>query len=206
MTTCDWTAIRAAFPLTEVPLWSGVVLRPLEQSDCDALSEIMAGDPEMTWPRKAWTRENVDYLLGLRLKHYADYGFGPYAILRSGRLIGMAGAQVWDYAPCSIEVLAYVARSEWSRGLAVRVLNWTIERAATFGDVKSIYAATRPENVRAVRLARGLGFAEAGAGEHYGYPAMFWQLSLDDVPNEASLGRHISPGSSERDARFRRRS
>lgn len=183
MTNCDWKPVQKAFPLEQIAFRAGIVLRPLEASDLDALCLFMTGDAEMTWPRKPWSRGNVEYLLSLRFKHYSDYGFGPYAIVKNGNVIGMAGAQVWEYAECGIEVLAYVARPYWSTGLAPRVLMWTLMRARHVAGLKYVYAAVRPENERAIRLTQRLGFEETSRGEHYGYPAKFLRLDLQKLPD-----------------------
>jgi RimJ/RimL family protein N-acetyltransferase len=146
--------------------------------DLHGLASIMTGDSEMTWPRKVWSTPNVEYLLNHRLAHYRQYGFGPYAIIKGGALVGMAGVQVWDYAPCSIEVLVYVARPLWSRGLAAHAMQWVLQRAKDVAHEPVLYAATRPENARAERIAKRSGFTKIGSGEHYGYLANFWKLEL----------------------------
>lgn len=175
---CDWSPIARAFPLADLTLENGIVLRPLTAHDSAALAMILTGDPEMTWTRGVWKQENVDYLLSLRLKHYETYGFGPYAVMIGENLKGMIGVQVWDYQPCSVELLAYVARSEWSRGLATDLGRWVVARCRDLADLQVIYAATREENERSNKLAARLGFVRTGHGQHYGHPAVFWEMQL----------------------------
>ena len=175
---CDWGPIRRAFPLQQVELWEGLVLRPLTAIDLDDLCQFMTGDPEMTWPRVRWNRDNVSYLLNLRLKHYADYGFGPYAVEINGKLVGMAGVQVWAESPCAVEMLAYIDRELWSKKIGTRLLTWVVERARASGGIKELFAATRAENRRAENLSKRIGFREIGRGQHFGHEAIKWKLLL----------------------------
>lgn len=173
---CDWSSIIRAFPLQHVRLDEQLELRPLTLSDLDSLVDFMVGDAEMTWTQKSWRRENVEYLLSVRLSHYEEYGFGPYGVLIRGALKGMSGVQVWPYAECAIEQVAYIARSEWSKGLATRLLKWGIQQARDVAGVKVLYAATRKDNPRSIGITRKLGFRTIGEGEHFGYPSLFWEL------------------------------
>ena len=175
---CDWEAIRNAFPLSPINLDQGISLRPLQLADLDALCLFMTGDPEMTWPRTSWARSNVEYLLEFRLKHYQNYGFGPYGVLLDGRLIGMAGVQVWEETTCSIELLVYLAKEVWLKGLGRKLLIWIIDAARSSGKIKEIYAATREDNNRAINLARRVGFQEFGKGIHFGHPAIKWIIHI----------------------------
>src|SRR5439155_6819065 len=144
-TVLVWERLRAAFPLTSLET-EGVILRPLEADDLERLTEILSGDPEMTWPRITWTVENARYLLGLRLQHYERYGFGVYGIEGpDGGLIGMGGPQVWRDGSSDIEVLAYVEKKQWSQGTASVVLKWTLVRAFEIAQIEHVFAATRPE-------------------------------------------------------------
>jgi L-amino acid N-acyltransferase YncA len=90
----------------------------------------------------------------------------------------MAGVQVWDDKPCSVELLAYVAKDIWSLGIGTRLLRWIIDIARQSGFIHEIFAATRAENERAISLARRVGFTEIGHGTHYGYPSIKWVLAL----------------------------
>lgn len=177
---CDWTRVRLAYPLSEIEVGEGLRLRPLREEDLGRLCDFMTGDPDMTWPRVSWSRENVSYLLGLRLKHYAEFGFGPYGVDMGNTLIGMAGVQTWDYEPCSVELLTYIRKENWAGGLGTRLLRWVVDQAREYKIGDYIYAATRQENERANNLARRLGFEETGHGVHFGYPSIKWRMSLLD--------------------------
>lgn len=181
---CDWSAVRKAFPLERIRINGRILLRPLKADDIDKLSEFLVGDPEMTWTHKAWTRENIKYILSLRLDHYASYGFGPYGVVLDGELRGMVGMQVWEFEECAIEQVAYIAKAEWSQGLATMLLRWGIRRARDVGQLKELYAATRADNQRSIGITERLGFVRIGEGKHFGYPAIYWRLSLGCESNE----------------------
>jgi len=172
---CDWGDIINAFPLKKLWVTHTLNLRPLTKQDSVELGDFLSGDPEMTWTRKPWSRRNVDYLLSLRLSHYKQYGFGPYGIELDGKLIGMAGVQVWDYEPCSVEFLVYVAKSQWNQGYGTNLTKWIIDKCNDIPSLPFLYAATRPENTRINHIVKQLGFMKTGNGEHYGYPSIYWK-------------------------------
>ncbi len=176
--SCNWDVIKKAFPLTEISINNRLSLRRLYQSDAGLLGNFMIGDPDMTWPRVSWTQDNVDYLLGLRLKHYEDYGFGVYGVLLDNELIGMAGIQVWEYEPCSVEVLVYIAKEHWYKGYAVKIMRWLLNRIKVDTDLHELYAAIRLENTAAIKIAKFFKFSKIGENIHYGYPATIGKLQI----------------------------
>lgn len=174
---CDFEAIRTAFPLASLDLCEGVAVRPLHADDLPALTAFMSNDPEMTWTRRPWNEDNVAYLLGLRLKHYETWGFGPYGVVIEGNLAGMAGIQVWDESDCTVEALVYLARRYWSRGLGRRMLQAILNRAFDDAKVSQVFAATRPENLAAAAIAEAVGFIRVGEGVHFGCPSIEWRAT-----------------------------
>lgn len=171
--------LRAAFPLSTTQLRDGLLVRPLVESDLDDLVTILAGDPDMSWSRKPWSRTNVEFLLRHRLGHYLMYGFGPYAAVLDGHLLGMAGAQIWEEKSDAVELLAYVAKDQWGKGLATELLSWSLLRLEQFTNQSTVFATTRPENVRAARMVTRLGFQPIGKkSAHYGHEAITWRRDL----------------------------
>lgn len=170
--------LQGAFPLSKMGLSEEVTLRPLVLSDLDGMCSFLEGDAEMSWSRTPWTIENVSYLLAHRLRHYEDFGFGPYGVISEGGLVGMAGAQIWKEEESSVEVLVYLARDHWGRGLATELLTWSISRLKEFTNQEIVYASTRPENVRAVKMITNLGFEMIGRDTHFGHDAILWAKDL----------------------------
>jgi RimJ/RimL family protein N-acetyltransferase len=158
-------------------LGTEITARPLAESDAADLLAVLGDDPEMTWTRRSWNADNVGYLLRLRLEHYA-YGFGVYALEDGdGTFLGMAGLQFWDDDSEDVEVIAYVRKDRWARGIARTALEWCLK--VTFEEcpaVTRIVAATRHDNVAAQTLAKRLGMTVTGEGEHYGAPSIYWVL------------------------------
>lgn len=170
--------LAAAMPLhPQLVPETEITARPLNESDAAALLEVLGDDPEMTWTRRSWNADNVEYLLRLRLEHYA-YGFGVYALEDDdGTFLGMAGMQFWDDDSADVEVIAYVRKDRWAQGIARTALKWCVE--VTFEEcpaVTRIVAATRHDNVAAQTLAKRLGMTVTGEGEHYGAPSIYWVL------------------------------
>ena len=171
--------LKLAFPLSTIRVRNGLIVRPLVKSDLAELIAILAGDPEMSWSRSSWSRANVEYLLSHRLRHYDTHGFGPYAVILDGHLIGMAGAQVWEEGSEAVELLAYIAKSHWGRGLATELLGWSVMRLEHFTKQAHVFATTRPENARARSMVRRLGFQPMGKkSAHFGHEAITWRRKL----------------------------
>ncbi len=188
--------LAAAFPLRQIKFSNEILLRPLVKEDLSALTDIMAGDPAMTWTRNTWTQDNVSYLLRLRLTHYKDYRFGMYGVVDtlSGELIGMAGLQFWDDSSPDVEIITYIRRSDWNRGLATELSSWCCAHAfAECPSVERIVAATRHDNIAAQKVARRMAMSVTGEGEHYGARSIFWNVDRatfeEFVPSAADKSR-----------------
>ena len=175
-----WSLYQNAFPLIRHHIAADLFLRPLVLSDLNQMCDFLCNNPEMTWTRSSWKRNNVEYLLNYRLEHYDKFGFGVYGIEKSGDLIGMAGAQVWDESDATVEIVAYLSQEYWGFGIANLTLNWTMSQLAA-QHVQLVYAATAKGNSRSKRMIEALGFNISGHGKHFGKDAIFWKQSLSVV-------------------------
>jgi ribosomal-protein-alanine N-acetyltransferase len=173
-----WRQVAEAQPLKLIRV-EGVTLRPLNEADVDALCDIMLDDTSMNWPRVPWDRQNVEYVLGVRLQHYRDYGFGMYAIEEAGKVIGWSGAQVWQDDKGTVELGCFLARSHWGKGTGSQLIKWSADQIFTQTDMSEIYALTRPENEAAVGVCKKMGFIESGMTEHYGFDATIWKITRE---------------------------
>jgi RimJ/RimL family protein N-acetyltransferase len=171
-----WLQLAEAQPLKSIRVGE-LTLRPLNEEDVDPLCDIMLGDPSMNWPRVPWERHNVEYVLGLRLQHYRDYGFGMYAVEEAGKVIGWSGAQVWQEDKGTVELGCFLARSHWGKGTGTKLVQWSAVEIFTHTDIPELYALTRPENDAAVAICTKMQFVESGMTEHYGFDATIWKIT-----------------------------
>lgn len=151
----------------------------LRSDDLPQLLHLFANDPEGGWAPGGWTDDDVRFVLQLRLEHYAKYGFGVYAIRnQSAGLMGMAGAQVWiEDEPSDVEVVAFIGREYWRRGLADTVLTYVISELAA-ADLPRVLATTRPDNVKSAGMLTKLGFSRSGRVHHWEVDAVLWERLL----------------------------
>ena len=171
-----WLEVCQAQPLETVRVGE-LVVRPLMATDLDELCSFMLDDPEMNWPRVPWSRDNVEYVLGLRLQHYLKYGFGIYAVELQDKLIGWSGAQVWNESEGLIEVICFLKRTEWHKGIGSKLLCWTIKSLFELTSAQEIFALTRPDKGAGSALAQRVGFVETGVSTHYGIDAIVWSVN-----------------------------
>lgn len=169
-----------AFPLEHIDLpFEGLRFRPLDPADLKSLFEILGDDPEMTWPRRPWNEADVREVLEMRLSHYRRHSFGVYAVERDEdlSLIGMAGLQFWNESSPDVELVAYIRRSCWNRGIATRLLQVCVDRAFERTSLlPRIVAATRHDNPAAQKMIASLGLEPRGDVIHFGWPSKFWAI------------------------------
>ncbi len=176
--------LATAMPLRRVDLGGGVVLRPLTRDDLDRLVEIFAGDPAMNWSLTSWQPSNVEFVLDVRLQHYARYGFGLYAVEYDGALAGWSGLQFekqeHPQSPGELEVVSFIAREAWGHGITTRVWTWALDRVFDAG-VQRVTSATRPENPGGEGVTVRMGFERDSKDlvEHWGFPAKHWTLTRE---------------------------
>ncbi len=157
----------------------GYGLRRLVPEDYDDLHGILAASDEMTWERQAASPEYSRNLLDFRLDHYAEFGFGVYAVVADAdELVGQAGFQVLGpKADDRVELVIFLAHGRMGAGLGSTIARDLIGVAAEAG-LTVIYGTSRFENERAESLIRKLDFEAAGETENFGYPCRLWALTL----------------------------
>jgi RimJ/RimL family protein N-acetyltransferase len=142
-----------------------VILRALEKSDGDRLQEFvndfelhLLADDEEYVPR---SREQVEKLFEDLGKNPEEVG--PFAIEADGKLIGTCGLHHFDKHSrvCSFGI-NISDRDYLGKGYgrdAVRVL---LEYAFVHRNLHKVWLTTYPDNERAIRSYKALGFVEEG--------------------------------------------
>jgi len=133
-----------------------VALRPVDDSDLDALFEQMR-DPESV-RMAAFTAENPDDRTAFDV-HMAKVRTSPEATNRAvtvdGRLVGSVASFVVDG---DTEVTYWIDRSFWGQGIAGRALALLLESVR----VRPLFARAASDNVRSLKVLQRAGFAIIG--------------------------------------------
>jgi RimJ/RimL family protein N-acetyltransferase len=138
-----------------------VALRPIEDSDLDALFEQMR-DPESVW-MAAFTAKDPDDREAFDA-HMAKVRASPdttlRAVTRDGRLVGSISSFVMDG---DTEITYWIDRSVWGRGVAGRALALFLDIVA----VRPLHARAASDNAGSLRVLRKAGFTVIGTETSY---------------------------------------
>ncbi|BCB78207.1 GNAT family N-acetyltransferase [Phytohabitans flavus] len=133
-----------------------VALRPVDDSDLDALFEQMR-DPESV-RMAAFTAENPDDRPAFDA-HMAKIRTSPDVTTRAvtvdGRLAGSIASFVVDG---DTEVTYWIDRSFWGQGIASQALALLLESV----HVRPLFARAASDNARSLKVLRRAGFATVG--------------------------------------------
>ena len=164
-----------------------LILRGPEASDLDA-SAAMWGDPDVGGYilGRASTRQESWFRLLRHLGHWAALGYGYWTVAdrASGAFLGEVGLADWhreldpslDGEP---EAGWVFAASAQGRGLATeavrRALAWADDRL----EGPSTACIVNPGHVASIRLARAVGYEDAGVATHDGEPVRLMRRRRD---------------------------
>jgi RimJ/RimL family protein N-acetyltransferase len=133
-----------------------VALRPVDDSDLDALFEQMR-DPESV-RMAAFTAKDPDDRAAFDA-HLAKVRALPEAINRAitvdGRLVGSIGSFVIEG---DTEVTYWIDRAFWGQGIAGRALTLLLESVA----VRPVFARVASDNAGSLKVLQKAGFAVTG--------------------------------------------
>ncbi len=158
-----------------------LTLRPPTTDDLDAFAEIFA-DPEVCrfiGDGKPRPRDRVEHSLRNCILCWQRRGFGPFAVLHEGRIIGdtllypiaRSGTDFSDLDARGpeIEIGYRFARSAWGRGFATEAaratMDWAFSPAGP--DLPELIAVTYPENAASQRILEKLGMQRLGETRDY---------------------------------------
>jgi RimJ/RimL family protein N-acetyltransferase len=140
---------------------AGVALRPIEDSELDALFDQMR-DPESVW-MAAFTAEDPDnceafdtHMSAVR----ASPDVTPRAVTRDGHVVGSIASFVVDD---HTEVTYWIDRAVWGQGVASEALALFLDSVA----VRPLYARAASDNVGSLRVLRKAGFTVIGTEISY---------------------------------------
>jgi RimJ/RimL family protein N-acetyltransferase len=160
-----------------------LILRPWEHSDRESAYAI-DGDPEVRhyfYPQtmtRADSKKMLDWIVG----HWAEHGFGFFAVIRkdTGEIIGGCGLSVLDQAlpgNPKIEIGWIFARSAWGNGFAREAAVAVLAYAWTLPGIDEVVAFTTESNLASRKLSERIGMTRDPADdfEDDTVPAGHWQ-------------------------------
>ena len=135
---------------------SVVALRPIEESDLDALFDQMR-DTESVW-MAAFTPKNPDDRIAFDA-HMARVRNSPditiRAVTRDGQLVGSISSFVVE---SDTEITYWIDRVAWGRGIASRALELFLDLI----PVRPLHARAASDNIGSLRVLQKSGFKVIG--------------------------------------------
>ena len=154
-----------------------LTLRPPTMDDLDAFAHIFA-DPEVCkyiGDGKPRPRDRVEQSLRNCILCWERLGFGPFAVLHQGRIIGdtllypiaRSGTDFSDFSARGpeIEIGYRLARSAWGQGFATEAakaaMEWAFSSAGP--NLPELIAVTYPDNTASRRAFTNAGYRPVDA-------------------------------------------
>jgi RimJ/RimL family protein N-acetyltransferase len=139
----------------------GVSLRPIDDSDLDALFDQMR-DPESV-QMAAFTAKDPDdrETFDSRMAKSRTAADGTMrAVIRDGRLVGSIASFVVED---ETEITYWIDRSVWGQGIASQAVALFLDTVR----VRPIYARAASDNVGSLKVLQGAGFRVIGTATSY---------------------------------------
>jgi RimJ/RimL family protein N-acetyltransferase len=163
-----------------------LLLRPFRASDRDPFAEMNADPRVMEHFPALQSRDESDALVQHVEAHYAQHGFGPWAIEVPGvaEFIGFVGLSIprFDahFTPC-VEIGWRIAFAHWGKGYATEGARVALQHGFTAWKLAEIVSFTVPANLRSRRVMEKLGMTHDPA-EDFDHPK---------VAQGSPLRRHV---------------
>jgi ribosomal-protein-alanine N-acetyltransferase len=115
------------------------------------------------------TLAKVEKLVSAQLQHWAEHGYGWWAVVPRGsvELIGWAGLQFLPETN-ETEVAYLLARPYWGRGLATEAARASLEFGFDRLDLTCIVGIVHPKNIASRRVLEKAGLSLAEQSHYFG--------------------------------------
>lgn len=172
----------AATRVLDAAGWSacGLVGRPFELEDLDALRSLGERDPEFAWERTQQSPEYFENLLNFRISHYATFGFGVHGLWHEGDLVGQFGLQSLSTSDDQVEFAIFLGARWRRKGLGSCLSRFLISRC-TYAGMTELWAVVRPDNPEGSRMVVGLAAEEHRSIVHFGQVASLYRIRIGEV-------------------------
>ena len=157
-----------------------LLLREFTKDDLDAFALIMA-DPEvmrfsLSGPQSKEVAKH--YLEHRIIHHYQTYGYGLWAVVYEGILIGLAGliAQEID-GEKKIELGYRFHPHYWGKGLATEAGLAILQYAFEVLKLNEVISIIDPLNIRSLRVAERVGMTKWKETTFHGFTVGIYRIS-----------------------------
>lgn len=131
-------------------------------------------------PLEPFRESDVDEMLGGDEEHWANHGFGPWAIFErdGGQLIGRGGLR-WTEVDgrLSIELPWAIRSDRWGRGYATEAALAAVDWAREL-NMEELVALVMPKSAASLRVAEKVGLKRTGTTRHAGLHHLVFRLTL----------------------------
>ncbi|HYH12734.1 MAG TPA: GNAT family N-acetyltransferase [Thermomicrobiales bacterium] len=176
-----------------------LLLRPLSTEDLDDHHAVVGSDPDVTWSGTARTLEESRTYLEEHRLHWAEHGFGMWAVIEkgSGRLLGHAGLQYLEETG-DVQVGYYLGKLAWGSGFATEAGRAALRYGFEVLGLPHIVAVVRPENRASQHVLSKLGLHRSRVAPHYGFVVEVWRIDAQQYRPEAIPFKVLHDDASER--------
>jgi [ribosomal protein S5]-alanine N-acetyltransferase len=157
-----------------------LVLRPLRESDLDALAAIYADPKVMRFLGGPRTREDTRTGLDWIIAAHREQGFGLWAatLRADGTLIGRCGILVQDVEGATEHEIAYLLGSQWwGRGYATEAAAAIRDHARAQLGRGRLISLIDPENAASKAVATRIGMHHERDLTFEGHPTMLFSCN-----------------------------
>ncbi|MGH2862319.1 MAG: GNAT family N-acetyltransferase [Solirubrobacteraceae bacterium] len=156
-------------------------MRPLDESDLDALTEIYQHPLVARWIG-VHTRQDVEREITQHIETQARLGFSFWAVedRGGGRLIGDCGLQPLEHHGPEVELGYDFHPTAWGRGLATEAAREVVRQA--FGPLclGHVAAVVKPEHVASQRVLEKAGLRHTGTREAYDEQMLLYEADSNE--------------------------
>lgn len=142
-------------PTIETPR---LLLRQFGLYDLDNLAALLSDEDVMRYvgDGKPVSREESDKALRSIIRHWADHGFGRWAVIdkETDSFAGFGGLRSLMGTP---EVVYHFAKDYWGRGLATELAIASLKYGFEEHQFDRIVAIAKPENLASIRVMEKAG-------------------------------------------------
>src|SRR4051794_6559191 len=141
-------------------------LRPLEEADADELSALIAANrahlaPWMPWATSQTPERTLQFIRTTRQQLASNDGFQT-AIVRDGRIIGVAGFHTVDWVHRSTSIGYWLDEHEQGQGIMTRTVRALVDQALLGWRLNRVEIRAAPGNQRSRAIPERLGFRQEG--------------------------------------------
>ncbi len=156
-----------------------LLLREFTENDLDAFALIMADPEVMKFSLSGPQSKEVakQYLEHRILQHYRAHGFGLWAVVYEGILIGFTGLITQEIdGEKKIELGYRFHPKYWGKGLATEACRAIAQYAFTVLKLSEVISIIDPQNIRSLRVAEKVGMTKWKETTFHGFSVGIYRV------------------------------